>query len=474
MNAEYNNTTLIGNSNNNNNTTHTTANSGLSSSLSQSMSSSMNSSTLNTTTANSTTTPTTTTTNTNTNNTSGPVGYNRVPSFSGAHTRTATTTSDTGTVTNLMMKSISSTSGDLDSSMSLSNTMTSSHSPQLKRTYCYAIVNAKTKLVTFYCFTTESANYDSLKQLLDQAADTISQRFHLVNNIVLYKLGGLIGDQLIYDIKKVKQLTLSSCHSESAPPIGTPGTNSNVYADFSNDSPNADLKFFKLAAAQAAQVNPKLSKSPTMHRQLSLSKGAPATSVSAINPSLITSLQFSSGNSGSTASLLASPSSSSATLTSNNSSASNVSATTTTTNTTPGTTISIKQLYLNHFNDKFYDSIVNVINQQILFCFQYLTTGAPAAAATPASQSTPQQQSTQLLASHLTASNNNISSLMTSSAVVDRTSSNVASATGHGLHHHHHKSSCLYGVGLSYQLYEMQQIYRHPRKIYEIGDYQYS
>ena len=27
----------------------------------------------------------------------------------------------------------------------------------------------------------------------------------------------------------------------------------------------------------------------------------------------------------------------------------------------------------------------------------------------------------------------------------------------------------LYGVGLCYQLYEMQQIYRHPRKIYEIA-----
>ena len=27
----------------------------------------------------------------------------------------------------------------------------------------------------------------------------------------------------------------------------------------------------------------------------------------------------------------------------------------------------------------------------------------------------------------------------------------------------------LYGVGLSYQLYEMQQVYRHPRKIYKIA-----
>lgn len=42
-------------------------------------------------------------------------------------------------------------------------------------------------------------------------------------------------------------------------------------------------------------------------------------------------------------------------------------------------------------------------------------------------------------------------------------SSSLAYYYGHGA------SSSLYGVGLSYQLYEMQQIYRHPRKIYEIA-----
>lgn len=106
------------------------------------------------------------------------------------------------------------TGGDLDSS-SLSATATTPLQQQqqhhqhammsLKRTFCYALVHAKSKQVTFYCFTTEPANYDSIKQVLDQAADTIAQRHALVNNIVLYKLGGLIGDCLMYDIKKVRQ-----------------------------------------------------------------------------------------------------------------------------------------------------------------------------------------------------------------------------------------------------------------------------
>lgn len=129
---------------------------------------------------------------------------------------------------NLMTKSTgagvgSAPTGDLDSSsVSLSAAATTPLQQQqqqqltqmqqhhqhammsLKRTFCYALVHAKSKQVTFYCFTTEPANYDSIKQVLDQAADTIAQRHALVNNIVLYKLGGLIGDCLMYDIKKVR------------------------------------------------------------------------------------------------------------------------------------------------------------------------------------------------------------------------------------------------------------------------------
>ena len=116
--------------------------------------------------------------------------------------------------TNLMMKSMSSNSGELDSSMSLSNSLALAHL-QLKRTFCYAIVNSKAKMITFYCFTTESCNYDSIKLLLDQASDMINQRYNLVNNTILYKLGGLIGDNLLYDLKKVKAVSLSACFRQN-------------------------------------------------------------------------------------------------------------------------------------------------------------------------------------------------------------------------------------------------------------------
>lgn len=192
----------------------------------------------------------------------------------------------------LMMKSISSNSGDLDSSLSQSNVLPLA-TLQLKRTYCYAIVHAKTKQITFYCFTTEVSNYDSIKQLLEQAAETISQRHMLVNNIVLYKFGGLIGDNLMYDIKKVKQLTVS------------PSGGSDLVGGM--ESPNSDLKFIKSGLQSLGQPHQqqavsnnhalKMSKSPTMLRQLSLGKGLVN---SVINPSLITSLQFSPNTSSQT------------------------------------------------------------------------------------------------------------------------------------------------------------------------------
>lgn len=137
-------------------------------------------------------------------NSSTLVNYARVPSFSNASASTLiqSSSSTANTVINAMMKSVSSTSGDLDSSFSLSNSLTMS-SMSVKRTFCYCIVNAKLKNFTFYCFTTESDNYAALKQLLDQTSDLITQRFHLVNNTVLYKFGGLIGDNIIHDLKKV-------------------------------------------------------------------------------------------------------------------------------------------------------------------------------------------------------------------------------------------------------------------------------
>lgn len=123
------------------------------------------------------------------------------------------TSANSSTATSVNQSTVSqqqhmSGKNDLDSSsmslsMSASNTPLQQLQTTYKRTFCFALVHSKSKQVTFYCFTTEPACYDSLKQVLDQAADTITQRHALVNNIVLYKLGGLIGDCLMYDIKKV-------------------------------------------------------------------------------------------------------------------------------------------------------------------------------------------------------------------------------------------------------------------------------
>ncbi|RNA30074.1 hypothetical protein BpHYR1_004243 [Brachionus plicatilis] len=117
---------------------------------------------------------------------------------SGNSSSTLVQSSSSTTMSTVMVKSISSANGDseLPSNQSVS-------SQNLKRTFCFIIVNAKTKFVTFFCFTTESSNYDSLKQWLDQSVEIVTQRFHLVNNTVLYKFGGLIGDNIITDLKKV-------------------------------------------------------------------------------------------------------------------------------------------------------------------------------------------------------------------------------------------------------------------------------
>ena len=169
---------------------------------------------------------------------------------------------------NVMMKSVSSASGELDLSMSQSNSQALA-ALQLKRTFCYAIIHAKTRTIIFYCFTTESANYDSIKLFLEQTSETITQRYHLVNNTVLYKLGGLIGDNILNDLKKVRTTTLASCVQNS--------TNSDSMS--SSDPYSVCLSESKVLNKPGMNTNPvslnnpvlagpKLSKSPTVHRQM--------------------------------------------------------------------------------------------------------------------------------------------------------------------------------------------------------------
>lgn len=241
------------------------------------------------------------------------------------------------------MKSISSAIVDFDSS---SNSLALAAS-LLKRTYCYAIVNAKTKTIIFYYFTTESTNYDSIKNWLDQTADLITQRYHLVNNTVLYKFGGLIGDNVIQDLKKVKQLTLSATHQHTANQLhNLTEMQSSSQTDLQS-SQETKTAAFKQQSSQLSAI--KLSKSPTLHRQLSYTK----STSNQINPSLITNLQF--NNSSTQASQVASTTASPVVNQLN-------------------PTLAIKQLTINQYNIRTYDSISSIINQQVNFCSQYLTT----------------------------------------------------------------------------------------------------
>jgi hypothetical protein len=144
---------------------------------------------------------------------------------------------------------------------------------------------------------------------------------------------------------------------------------------------------------------------------------------------------------------------------------------------------------LSNFNDKFYDSIVNIINQQALFCSLYLSAAltSTSTASSSLTQSLLQQQQSLELPSNqpltlsfnaantihrqttqmaqLTSSNNNLST----STIFNPSRASFLLPTGVNMTSLQQTALGLYGVGLCYQLYEMQQIYRHPRKIYEIA-----
>ena len=256
----------------------------------------------------------------------------------------ATTNSSTNNASHSMLKSMSSNSGELENCLSLSNSLALT-ALQLKRTYLYALVSASSKTVTFYGFTTDNTTHDSLKLLLEQTYETILQRYNLANNTVLYKFGGLIGDSLIYDLKKVKTLTLSATQLEIASrsdPLGNEEAKSKRNSLFMSESSPSSMMSSK-----------KLSSSPKFHRHLSYKSPSESNNAHPINTSLITNLQFS-GAPGSNSSsyqsnsLLPVPNSLSSLL-------------------------AFKQIYMNSSGYKAYDNIINIVNQQISFCAQYLT-----------------------------------------------------------------------------------------------------
>lgn len=366
---------------------------------------------------------------TSTNSSSATLLTSMNSSTSSSSTQSGNTTVASNTnQANLMMKSMSSNSSELESSISLSNSLALAHL-QLKRTYCYAIVNSKAKMITFYCFTTESCNYDSIKLLLDQAGELIHQRYNLVNNAILYKFGGLIGDNLLYDLKKVKAVNLSACFRQNNLNEETLGID--------------ETKVTNQTLVKANNpVVQKLSKSPIIHRQLSYSK----STANPINPSLINNLQFlnsdknTSWENKSTHQQISSNIVNSTQISHNYNSTLNLAA----------NVIQIKQLCIGSFNQKSYDSFVNTINKQLEFCSLYLTSNLAGAQVADSPLSTfGSNLKTNLLGQNQLNNSNR-------SFYVNQPFSNASFST-------------LYGVGLCYQLFEMQQIYRHPRKIYELA-----
>jgi hypothetical protein len=309
------------------------------------------------------------------------VSYNRLPSFSNtinpgsyrnsvaneqinkpqAHTAPLTTSMNSSTSStissnntanvNQMIKSTSSNSGESESMNIV---------PQLKKTFVYGIVNSRCKSITTYCFTTESSNYDSIKHMLDQLAEMISYRYYLLNNTVIYKFGGLIGDNLLLDLKKVKAATNQQLLDDD-----------NQAA--SNETKNTAQKLLSSNSVSSMNNQAKMvSKSPTLHRQFSY-KG--------------------------------------------NTSSANLQTTANVSN--PQQNCNIKHLIMNQMNIKSYDSTINIVNNQINFCAQYMYN---------------------LSSAEMPSSNTN--------KMFNRFNT--------------------YGVGMNYQLLEMLQIYRNPRKIYEL------
>lgn len=137
----------------------------------------------------------------------------------------------------------------------------------------------------------------------------------------------------------------------------------------------------------------------------------------------------------------------------------------------PQQQFSFKQLFMAATNYKSFDSIINIVNQQVNFCQQYLTNHSNDSFSTSTSLSNSPSFA-------LLTTNNNLNH-----SLLNRQTSLVTSSTNANLnamnqqqrlvptnpYNFYSTASTLYGVGLNYQLYELQQVYRHPRKIYELA-----
>jgi hypothetical protein len=322
----------------------------------------------------------------------------------------------------------------------------------LKRIFCFLLVDCHKKTVYFYLYCTENQQYDVLKQYFENLCEIITQRYNLVNNIVLYKYGGLIGDQLLVDIKNLKA-NVASVSSQ----VSQYGSSQGSGLHNTASSPTAQsLKSAKYQ--QSDDLVRTISIKPTSSRQFTF---PPTVAFS----STMTSVAASTATTTITATTA-----------------------TTTSTTTPlpaaTTTFSLKQFCLNQTHDRFYNSIISLLNQQIYF-YSLTLPFSQQLHLVSSFNATSLNLSTSDL--HHVASHQNLNSLLnvkstSSTTGLYRCTNQVSSTFSYRLLIIKTKknpiyfdlgaqvsSAILYGVGVHVHLYEQQQMYRHARKIYEIA-----
>ena len=297
--------------------------------------------------------------------------------------------------------------------INIMNSQTINDSIQMQqRIFCYALVDSKKKCLYFYAFTNENSIYNSIKQTFEQLCDIINYRTNLVNNIILFKFGGLIGDQMMVDIKnlKISQLQASQQQQQQQQSV--------VEASIPQMHPLLTKTQSELPQRSTNWSFSKASKSPTTTtRQFVFPLQQPQKQdqqqqQQQLTPQSVTNLS----------------------------------------------NFNIKQFYMNIKENRSCEPISNLINQQLFFYAQSFHTPPNISSATVQQlsfQAPPPPPTSYSNDFHYTTSQYGLST----SLKIPQNSNRTSPSTNPNL---------IYGVGFNYHIQEANQIFRHPRKIYDV------
>ena len=273
-----------------------------------------------------------------------------------------------------------------------------------QRIFCYTLVDSKKKCIYFYAFTNENSVYNNIKQSFETLCDVIYNRTILINNIVVFKFGGLIGDHMMVDIKNLKMTQLQTTQqplNETPLPQSHP-----ILVKTQSDTQsqrNSNWKVSKSPTTTSRQfIFPQKQEQQQQQQQL-------ITTTQQTTPQSITNIS----------------------------------------------NFNIKQFYMNIKENRSYESMSNLINQQLLFYSQSFHSSAtilPSLAIHLNMAITPSSEF------HNAVSQFGLSSSINSSLKQSSNRLNFSSNPGF-----------IYGVGFNYHIQEANQIFRHPRKIYEVA-----